>query len=276
MTNFKNQTFKAAQVLVWGVLVASGSTAFADATWNGSSFSCGNVGDSSDYGNTASVNVGSCSGAAVVTASAWSSTANTSNNKFKTAQLKIYDGGFGVSNRDEGLNVGSDSHTIDNSSAVDLIALDFGATKVKLSDVMVGWISGTNDHDDSDISVFAWTGSSAPSTIGGAILDKTLSGLASASSGWTLIGSYSDLAVGTAKAVNAGGTSSSWWLLSAYSQSYDNGNWSQGNDYFKIAAVNGTTVNTTPPSDVPEPGSLALMGIAMAGFVATRRKQQAV
>jgi len=265
------------QVVTAVALAVAGSSAFAGATWNSSSFSCGNVSSTSSYGNTASVNTGGCSGAAVVTASAWSSTADssssTTNDTFENAQLKIYSGGFGVSNRDEGLNASSDSHTIDNSAAVDLIALDFGSAKIKLTDVTVGWISGTNGHNDSDISVFAWTGVTTPTTIGAAIGGKTLANLAS--SGWTLVGSYSDLALNTPKAVNAGGTNSSWWLLSAYSRSYDNGSWTQTNDFFKIAAINGATVNPPPPSNgVPEPGSLALMGVAMMGFVASRRRKQ--
>ena len=269
---------------ILGVLVFAACipAAFAQSTWNGSAIACGN---NASFGNIYSIDTTSCVPGAdptpyTVEASAWSTATvvspgtGSSTTAFTAAQLNIYGGGFGVSNQDEGLNAPSDEHTVDNSSAIDLVAYDFGSSKIKLQNVTIGYIgnvgAGNGTASDSDIAVLAYTGSGAAS-LAAAIGGKTIAQLVAANSGWTLVGAYSDLALNAATTINAGAVSSSWWLVSAYSTAYDGGTWSVGNDSFKIKAITGVVTSTG--NQTPEPGSLALVGLAVVGMMSVRRRK---
>ncbi|OWW19139.1 hypothetical protein AYR66_06150 [Noviherbaspirillum denitrificans] len=151
---------------------------------------------------------------------------------------------------------------MDGNGTVDMVTLAF-SDAVMLSAITLGWTK-----TDSDISVLRYTGTSKP-----AINGKSISGLFS--SGWELVGSYADLTSGTAKSINPLGLYSSLWMISAYSSSYGmtGTGLSNGNDYVKLGSISGKTA--PPPTHVPEPGTLALMGAAAAGFIATRRRRKA-
>ena len=249
-------------------LVAS-TSALAASTWDVNAFSCGNE---TNFGNNWSVNsAANCSGSAVVTASAWSAT--NPNGVMTTAQLRKFGGGFGVSNQQEGLNVAADMHTTDNEISTDLIAFDFGASKIALGAAVVGYI-GTNTAGtkDSDISVLAWTGANAPSSLSNALAGKTISGgTGLVANGWTLIGNYADLVLNQSKAINGGANpiSSSWWLISAYNSTY-NGSAALDTvaDYVKILAISSQDII----KKAPEPGTLALAALAVTGLLTMRRK----
>lgn len=248
------------------VLVASGSS-MAASTWNfsgsgveGSNSGCGAA---PSWGNTLAVKAGgssACNGSgAIVTASSWASPTMTGN--LATAQLTAYTGGLGV--QDLGDPAGSPDHSTDNAGYTDLVAFDFGASKVALDQVSIGWYS-----TDADISVLAWTGVGAPASLSLALNGKA-NGAATGlvGNGWTLVGSYADLQNGAAT-INASNISSSWWLISAYNSSYPGGGTlSTGNDYLKIL-----TVSTKDLQKVAEPSSVALVGLAMFGAFAARRK----
>ena len=235
----------------------------ATSTWNSSDFNCGSE---VTFGNTWST----CSGT-IVTGSAWSSTG--AGTTLQTAGIRKYSGGFGVSNQIEGFNVGADEHTMDSGTpGIDLIALDFGTSKVALTAANVGYIGSGKD---SDISVLAWTGANAPSSLSLALAGK---GYVSAANGgltgggWTVVGNYANLALNTAKTINAGNISSSWWLISAYNSTWGTGTGlDSANDYIKILSIAGNVTQ-----NLPEPSSLALAGVAVAGLLALRRKAKKV
>lgn len=152
----------------------------------------------------------------------------------------------------------SPEHAIDNNQRYDMALLSF-ASSVKLTDLKLGWMSG-----DSDVTVMAYTGVGAPTLIG-----KTYNQLVGL--GWASIGNYSDLGTATAKAINAGGVYSSYWLIGAYNPLANPGGGAvtgSSSDYVKLASVSGVT------QQVPEPASLALFGLALLGMLTVRKQQK--
>lgn len=176
-------------------------------------------------------------------------------------------GGLGVVNTNEDPNA-TGPHAVDSYGGIDALVLNF-VSSVSLSSFKIGW-NGTdnpsNGYNDSDISVYAWTGTgSGPSTY-----DKS-------NASWKLIGNYFDVGasngVGTTADKQGGSASvststfSSYWLISAM------GNNDSKIDAFKLLSVSGMT--SSPPTGVPEPGSIALLGLGALGLLAARRKAQA-
>ena len=177
------------------------------------------------------------------------------------------------------LGMGTDStsapqHALDNNGFTEAILLGFGTTSVALSSIGLSYThNGSAPGVTVDASVFRWTGATA-ATLATVAPNAIASG---AMAGWELVGNYGDFIQDTSQpynVVNTTGRGSSWWLISAYSSNYGGGS-SLGTtgDYFKLLAV--ASKNVTTPPGVPEPGSLALLGAAVFGFVATRRRQQA-
>jgi hypothetical protein len=211
------------------------------------------------------------------TASAYSATNNAT--ATMTATTAYYGGGLGVTTSGETLS--SPQHAIDNNGAIESVLISFSnglggitsADKVNLSSITVGWSNG-----DTDFSVYAYTGTATPSTTP---LGLTYSNLTSNS--WALIGHYNNSGTGTFAITNS--VYSSHWLIGAY-----NGLGSgmdKGDDYFKLASVTGTKCPTTgtlpngcgnggtPPSGVPEPGTILLMGAGLLGLTRMSRRKSA-
>jgi len=147
---------------------------------------------------------------------------------------------------------------MDNSGKTDLLSLKFAAA-VKLDSLSLGWYK-----DDSDVSVLAYTGAAPPPV---SISGKTVANLVS--SGWSLVANLANVKA-TAPTFNAGGTSSSWWLISAYNSGYGGTAIDGTSDYVKLLSVSNST-----PGKVPEPGSLALMGLAACAAFGLRRRKAA-
>lgn len=250
-----NIRFALSALLLSGV-VCAGSASAAPLTWNLTSSSCTSSGSSD--GNTRTCG-SSPSGGPSVTASAWANTQGTANTNIENAYLEAFSGGLGVRNRDrtstDPNEAGTPQHAVDNINIYDSVLFSFANT-VRLTDLSIGYFSG-----DSDVTVLAYLGGGAPSLAGTSY--GALTGL-----GWSLVGHYSDLALG-ANAINAGGISSRYWMVGAFNPTVGNNpGWSLGNDAVKLSALAGSAGDP-----VPEPATLALIGTGLTAFVASRRRR---
>lgn len=312
-TNFKKTTTSAMAL----AMVVWGGAAFAESTWTltdcSNSQNLGSTAACSSSGSAAGLTLsGYSNGTSTTSTNYWwgwipytVDKPNQTNNAANFSAANVYDWGSGAGSG-MGVVAGNESsgatgpHAMDNGYGIDAMLLNFGSSLVSLTNLTIGW-NGTDNptssdngtpftsnaisYKDSDLSVFAWTGSGAPS-----LSSTSPTGLTALGSGWALVGNYADVGasngVGTTAAKQGGsqgissGVYSSYWLISAYSSVYGGSgtNLDQGNDAFKLLSVAGNTktscTSNCGSTDVPEPGSMALMGAAMMGFVASRRRKQ--
>lgn len=289
-------------------LLAMANATFAASTWDldGACGTAGNGGETTDANGNAYLTTGACGNGSnsgtTLNVGGWSTTSGTGaavNTTFAAAT--VYDWGtwgLGVVNVKENSN-DTGPHATDNSIGTDTFLLKFGAA-VNLTGLNIGW-NGTDNatttngvaYKDSDLSVLAWTGTTAPPVLANQSIPNLIA------NGWKLIGNYADVGVNannaqTLNATNANGTAlySSYWMVSAYNPLYGGtkvdayGETSsptpnvQFVDAFKLLMLaadpcTGGTVGTNNQctTNVPEPGGLVLLAAGLVGLVATRRRK---
>jgi len=276
MNTFKFRSV--AQVLTSAVFAVAGSCAMAavPVTWNLSTDCNGNAVSGTNLGATEG-----CTGnSGGINLSAFSTTGSGAT--FAAASIYTWgSAGLGVVAAGEGTAQGP--HAMDNVINTDVMLISFDAAK-SLTSVEIGWNGttsptiipsglGTGSYTDSDLTVLAWMGQGTP----GAVSGLATTGLVSA--GWQVIGNYADVgsvANGGTAAISTSVTSS-YWLVTAYDTAFGTTSSNGGtlgstkNDAFKLVSVAGTTSNKTP-----EPGSLALLGAGLLGWVVSRKRKAAV
>jgi hypothetical protein len=180
---------------------------------------------------------------------------NSATSSFQKATLTVWDGGLGV--KSAGESSGSPQHALDNNGKKELIVFENNATDYSFTGFGIGWKSNDWRYNDSDIS--AWVGSLAA---GFDFTGKKFADLAGL--GFTKL-DFSNVPTNTTQSL---GSLAGNFLILAPKPANSN-----SNDYVKIDQVSGFIPPPPPPTNISEPGMLALMGIALVALGACRSRR---
>lgn len=223
----------------------------------------------SGYGNQMDIACTACTTTNQLTITGWSDTGSGDN--IQSGKLD-YSNGYGTTlvGRNESAN--SPNHAIDSYGGFyDMVLLSFEKA-VNLTQIGIGWAQDARNRW-ADISLAAYKGDTfSTSEFSG----QTWSSLRTANAGWDTIGNYGNVGDYDYQSV-ATGVSSKYWLVGAYNPVFTGGaetsGLGAGNDAFKLASINANfTKSTRPPTDVPEPSSLAIFALAIVGLLRNKRK----